>query len=486
MERMTNVKHRWFRIGIIAGAGLAVLLLANSVSNYVLVSRRVLVEQIRRDIAAQVAALDQQVQKAGLVNAQRLDGLLESMRENSDGKIAWIQVRDAEGAMVAHAGLEAQPTFALEYSMSQFRNRQPVIKTLATKEGEVLVEAFPFRLPAAVAPAVFRTAVNAEPARPRRFGMVEIAYYVRSADSTFWPLRRSLLINCSAALALLVSLAVMALRFRSYIEGKQFERQLAIARQVQRNLLPATSQPRDDFELAAECVPAAGVWGDFYDVFSVNGDGQAFVLGDVSGKGIPAALLMGVIHGAVRSSVWTGSARQHEEATGRINRLLYEHASPERFASMFWAYFDPRSQLLRFVNAGQHAPLLFRGGVHGVSGAIRLSDGGPVLGLLPSARYQQDEVRIEPGDTLVMYSDGIVEAANAGGAEFGEERLAAVIGGCLDRTAREIRDHVLSSVRAFADGVEPADDLTLVVICFKKVASGLEEEPGEGVLAQAA
>jgi len=485
--RKSAVGYVWFRIWMLAGVGLAVLLLSNSVANYVFVSWRVLVEQIRREMAGQVGGLDQQMQQAGVVNTQQLAALLESTREKSEGKIAWILVRDAEGTMVAQTGLAAAPAFTPEYFRTRLRNRQPVFKTVETTQGEAVVEAFPFRLPWAVAPAVYRTVAAEAPIRgPRRAGMVEIAYLVRNADTALWPLRRNLMINCSAALALLVALAAMALRFRSYMEGKQLERQLAIARQVQQDLLPAARKPAKEFDLAAECIPAAGVGGDFYDVFSVNGDGEAFVLGDVSGKGMPAALLMGVIHGAVRSSAWTGSARQHEEATRRINRLLCEHASQERYASMFWSYFDRRSQLLRFVNAGHHAPLLFRGGEQGDSGAIRLSAGGPVMGLLANARYAQDEVRIEPGDTLVMYSDGIVEAPNGDGEEFGEERLAAIASANRDRAAEDLRDAVLASVRAFTGGAEPADDLTLLVVRFKNAASGEEEDSETEVVARAA
>lgn len=208
------------------------------------------------------------------------------------------------------------------------------------------------------------------------------------------------MVNCSAALALLMSLTVMSVRFRSYVQGKQLEKQVEIARQVQQDLFPSPQQLPKHFQLAAECLPASGVGGDFYDVFRVNGRGAAFVLGGVAGKGIPAALLMGVIHGAVRSASWTASPRQHEAATGQINRLLWERAAQERFATMFWSYFDPETRLLRYVNAGHCPPLLFRAGAFT---PVSLSEGGPVLGLL-NARFQQGTVALQPGDVLVLFS----------------------------------------------------------------------------------
>jgi len=153
------------------------------------------------------------------------------------------------------------------------------------------------------------------------------------------------------------SLAAVAVRFRAYIAGKQLEQQLDVARRVQQDLLPPASQTGQSFRMAAVCLPAEHVGGDFYDTFHVNHEDSAFILGDVSGKGIPAALLMGVIHGAVRSSRWSECPEQHVEATRQVNRLLYEHASGERFASMFWSYFDSRTELLHYINAGHCSPM---------------------------------------------------------------------------------------------------------------------------------
>jgi sigma-B regulation protein RsbU (phosphoserine phosphatase) len=147
------------------------------------------------------------------------------------------------------------------------------------------------------------------------------------------------------------------------------------------------------------------------------------VMGDVSGKGVPAALLMGVIHGAVRSSLWSESSLLHESESQELNCLLCESASRERFASMFSCYHDPTACSLSYVNAGHCPPLLVRrnGGEVEISS---LQVGGPVLGILPEAGYEQAKVEVSAGDTLVMYSDGLVEAANSRVEEYGEGRFA--------------------------------------------------------------
>jgi sigma-B regulation protein RsbU (phosphoserine phosphatase) len=195
-------------------------------------------------------------------------------------------------------------------------------------------------------------------------------------------------------------------------------------------------------------------------------DGKiALVCGDVSGKGIPAALLMGVLHGAVRSVDWYDSPPAHEAATRRLNRMLCDRASDARFACLFWGYYDARSERLHYINAGHCAPLLVRPCRE--STEVRtLSDGGPVLGLLRGARFEQSCVDIGPGDLLILYSDGVVEATNANGEEFGEERLRSLVAGVAERTPDEIRTAVAEAVLGFTQSTEVADDLTLLAVRF--------------------
>jgi len=281
-----------------------------------------------------------------------------------------------------------------------------------------------------------------------------------------WPLMSSLMVSAAGALALLGAATMMMLRYRKYASGVHTEQQVELARRIQLGLLPSNRALAKHFDLAADWQTAGRVGGDFYDAFDVPGKGSALVFGDVSGKDLPAAMLTGVIHGATRSSSWTDSAAQHSDATMRLNKLLCEQVSKERFVSMVWSYLDQESGLLHYVNAGHCAPLLFRANGQEPS-PIRLCEGGPVLGLLENARYEQGVERLEPGDVVVFYTDGIIEAARADGEEFGERRLIQAVESGIDGGTHEIRDRVRAAVRQFTNRAALEDDRTLVVVRYQ-------------------
>ena len=459
---MKSNGQRWFSISIWFGIALGILVLGNSAANYYWVSQKIVVEQVRKDLSAQAASVEKLVQAAG-PEAE----VLEQVRAASNGRIAWIQIRDSRDAALAAAGPTAEPTFSADLIRARMRSRQPIFETRSTGAGRVVVEAFPIRLSnRARRPAVQLAAYEpaAAAARPG-MAIVEIAAYLNGAGN-LWPLQRNLLINSSAALALLGSLIMMRIRFKAYLAGQYLAAQLETARRVQQDLLPSARQSNDAFETAGTCAPASELNGDFYDVFTVRGTGTAVVVGDVAGKGLPAAMLASVMQGAVRSSNWAGTGRRHVECTRQLNQLLCERASGERYASMFWGYFLPESNVFRYVNAGHLPPLLFSG-----QATYRLTSGGPVLGLLPGARFEQGERAFEPGDLMVLYSDGILEAANEADEQFGEDRVAAVVRAHRDKSTEEIRNQILAAVTAFTGNVAAADDQTLLVI--RKSASEL-------------
>jgi hypothetical protein len=436
--------YAWFKLCLWAGGALAVLLLANSVWYYNFIARRVVVDQVRRELTARAAGVDQEIQNAGT-----LELALKLEDQKSNGKIAWIEVRGANGTTVAHEGMPAGRTFTFDQIRTQMQKRQSAFKTVNTTEGEVAVQAFPLRIPDGKGGWL--------PA------MMEIASFVRGEETVLWPVRRNLILNCSAALTLLLALSLMGYRLRSYIRGKQLEQQVDLARHVQRDLLATSMHLPPQFECAAESLAAAHVSGDFYDAFATHDSGAAFVLGDVSGKGIPAALLMGVMQGAIHSNPWTDSAAAHEESTRRINRLLYERASIERYSTLFWGYADPTSGTIHYINAGHCSPILVKAN----GSSVRLDGGGPVLGLLPDVKFRQHTVGIDPGDTLVLYSDGIVEATNALDEEFGEDRLRRLVADSLDLPTREIRQRILDAVSRFTSNPELSDDRTIMVVRYE-------------------
>lgn len=463
----------WFPLGIGLGVLLAVGILANSVSNYFLVSQRIQVDQLRRDIADQVAKLDADLQTSS--NFTQLPQLLQQAQTRAGGRLAWIELRNTDDEVLARTGLRVSRSFSAAKIRAQMRARQATFTTRQTPQGAMVVEAFVLRLPDVrratneprIQPASYQPAAFQVNPGPRPLAVMEIGAPLDAADARLWPLRRNLLINCTGALVLLGVLLLIRARFRSYLAGQRLEQQVELARRVQQDLLPTPQDASATFQLAADYVPAAHLGGDFYDVFPVAGQqgaGAAFVLGDVAGKGLPAALLTGVIHGAVRSSAWTESARQHRQATEQLNTLLGERASSERFASLFWGYCEAGT--LRYINAGHLAPLLVRANR---PVTIRLDEGGPVLGLLRGAQYEVGRVELEVGDLIVVYSDGLVEAANAVGEQFGEERVEALVQKYRHLDPAEVRNRLLQAAAGFTGGIALEDDRTLLVLRYTGV-----------------
>lgn len=471
---MERSHQRWFRVWILTGAGLAILLLASSVINYLVSARTAAIFNTRREMARAMSAVDQLVHDQ-LVRDQKpgipaLSGLLEQAVKESNGTLVWAQILDRDGAVMARSDAAAPPAFTVDYVESRLRERRSAFAVRDTSAGKVVVEAYPIHLPSYSSASVKTVALKGRSSQPRAgMAFIELASTM-NAGVLAWPVRWTLILGVTTGCALLGALVVLAVRFRAHLSARRVERQIEIASEVQRGLLPSANASPKDFELAADWRPASNVSGDFYDAFDLpqqsKEPGAAFVIGDVSGKDLPAAMLASLIQGTAHASDWTRSASDHNSATEQLNRLLCERASQERFASLFWGYFDAGSGLLHYVNCGHCAPLLFRARGEGVA---RLCDGGPVLGLLPQARFEQGMERLEQGDLLVLYSDGVVEAANANGEEFGEHRLIAAVESCLNAELvdpRDIRDRILHRVRQFTGSDVLADDQTLLTIRY--------------------
>ncbi len=294
--------------------------------------------------------------------------------------------------------------------------------------------------------------------------VVEIAIPLRAVAIVFKTLLDNLIIGLIASIALLASVIIIALRTPHYLRGKYLESELELARRVQKDMQPKPHSVSSQLEFAAASVAADHVGGDFYDVFESPSGEIAIVLGDVSGKGISAALLVGVLHGAIRSS----TTSRHEFACERINSMLCERTACERFATLFWGVFDPATSTLRYVNAGHAAPMLLR---HATNRIERLNEGGPVLGVLPDAHYTAGTVKIDDSDTFILYSDGINEAANRDDEEFSDGRVQQILSNVGDSTPNVLCDRIMRQVSAFAQAGPPADDRTLMVVRFPKTAA---------------
>ncbi len=447
------------KLSLAAGAMLAGVLVINSTVNYRRAAARVEENHTRRQLTQHAMQLEAAVRKEK--SAAGLAALIDDFHKDRAGRIAWIRIFDREGKLVTSAGESGGLSFPLDKVEEKLRARATMSEVRRRGDERILVEAQPLR----GAPPI-------EVDDPRRTLLLEMGLFVEVDDGVLWPLRWNLLVTYLGGGALLGALALIGLRFRAYANGRSLEQQVEIASQVQQDLFPKAFRLPANLDMAASSVAAWQIGGDFYDAFDIPGGRSAVVLGDVSGKGIPAALLMGVIHGAVRSSRWAEGEGHAGSLAMHLNRLLYEHSSGERYATMFWCDFDPDTRELEYVNAG-HCPPMLISNQDSKPRVARLREGGPVLGLLPHARYGRGTVRLGPDDCLVLYSDGIEDAVNDAGAEFGQDRLERILVANAGLAAEEIRSAVFEAVRDFAGAARAVDDLTLVVVKPLPVGAGM-------------
>lgn len=244
--------------------------------------------------------------------------------------------------------------------------------------------------------------------------------------------------------------------YESLREKERLERELTIARDVQRQLLPADVPHVEGLELSAVCLPAVGVGGDYYDFVPLGERETALVIADVSGKGIPAALLMASLQASVRSLIRHSAGPA--ELNARLNATLLESSSAARYATLFLARYDGTAGTLSYSNAGHHPPLLLRDNT-----VLRLDDGGMPIGLFEETRYREGSHRLSPGDLLAMFTDGVVETPNADGEEFGEARLIELLRQNQDQPLDGIVKDTLDELDRWGGGAEPHDDVTLVL-----------------------
>ncbi len=241
-------------------------------------------------------------------------------------------------------------------------------------------------------------------------------------------------------------------------------RELEIAREVQVRLFPQKLPQIAGLEYAGICRPAQGVSGDYYDFLALPDGDLGIAVGDVSGKGVPAALLMASLQASLRGLAINGTA-DLGGLMSNLNRLIYEATPSNRFATFFYAQYEAPARRLTYVNAGHNAPLLFRAGGSRVE---RLETGGMVIGSMPDAAYEQATLTLEPADLLIIFTDGVSEAQNAAEEEFGEERVAEVVKAAPDLPVRDLIRRILDAVEVFAAGAPQYDDLTLVVLRVRR------------------
>jgi len=460
MEESAKFRYFWFKASIVLGVLLGLVLLAQSVLTYRFVASSMVRLESKREADRRLQALIRASRLGGRRDVATLHPVMDELLAEAPQQIAWIRILDMSGKTLAESGKTVgAPVYdrARLDKLVEDRERPPDVRQ--TTAGRVLITLNPLF----VGGGRGRGPAGTLGGMPG-IGLVEIAIYMNGVSTRFGPLLQNLVVGVLAAFALMAAALVIGIRFRNYLRGKQVEEQLAMARRVQFDMLPPGKLLTHDLEFAARCVPAWQVGGDLYDAFETDDHKVALVLGDVSGKGLSAALLMGVVQGAVHASSATGPAANHEQAAERLNQLLCLKTARERFVSLVWCYFDPEASMLSYINAGHLPALLVREKEDGKFEVLRLDEGGPVLGVLPGATYRQSHIAVQPGDLLVVFSDGIFEALNASDEEFGEERILNVVRENWTGTPTRICDAMLAGVRSFLGDMPAHDDQTLMVV----------------------
>jgi sigma-B regulation protein RsbU (phosphoserine phosphatase) len=261
-----------------------------------------------------------------------------------------------------------------------------------------------------------------------------------------------------SAFAAQAAVAVERARFAAdVLERRRLEKELAIAREIQQSFLPSSAPVVPGFDLAGTTLTHDQVGGDYYDFIPVSETRLGLAIADVSGKGIPASLIMAGFRMGLLAEI------RNEYALGvvmrKVNHLLHESTERDKFVTAFYGVLDWKNAMFIFSNAGHNPPIL----LHRDGTAERLAEGGVALGVLPEANYEERPVALAVGDVLLMYTDGVSEAENGTLEQFGEARLEEVLRRNASRTAAEIRQAIVDAVLEWTGDRGPTDDLTLLV-----------------------
>ena len=241
------------------------------------------------------------------------------------------------------------------------------------------------------------------------------------------------------------------------------KRDLEIARDVQERLFPQEYPSIAGLDYAGACRSALFVGGDYYDFIALPNAHLGIAIADVSGKGIPAALLMATLRAYLRGAQMIHHQADLTEVMRNLNTMVYESSAANRYATFFYGEFDSPSRVLNYVNGGHIPPMLFRQS-NGDRAVLRLDTGGPVIGLMEGSAYTQGRVTLERGDVLVAYTDGVSEAMNAADDEWGDEGVMQVVRESGTVSASTLIQRVIVAAAAFAAGAPQHDDMTMVVV----------------------
>lgn len=297
----------------------------------------------------------------------------------------------------------------------------------------------------------------------------------KQSGREFSPKDERMLMSIAGQLALVIENSKLVERM---VEEERLRRELELASEVQQRLFPSHGPVSETLELSGLCQPARGVGGDYYDFLTFDNGQIGITVADVAGKGISAALLMSTVQASLRSQAMTSSvnvavAGSLANLVSAMNRLLCRSTGISSYVTFFYAQFDAREGKLTYVNAGHNPPFLIRRRESAEPGGapfndyLKLGTGGAVIGVFEHFGYEEETLRMQSGDFLCAYTDGVTEALNLAGDEYGEERLLVELVATTNATADEIRDHIAQCLREWCAGARQHDDLTLVILKVK-------------------
>jgi sigma-B regulation protein RsbU (phosphoserine phosphatase) len=246
--------------------------------------------------------------------------------------------------------------------------------------------------------------------------------------------------------------------YRETMEKAKMEQEMRIAAEIQQALLPKAGHAGAFFRTAASSLPCRSIGGDFYDYVDLPSGAFGFALGDVAGKGPPAALLSAMMQGMFAAQA--AASDTPCQTIARVNLALYKRGIESRFVTLMYGSLEPDGRLT-YCNAGHNPPL-----VVGAGGVRRLEVGGPIVGLFPTAVFQEETVVLAPGDWLIVFSDGVSEAMSVSGEEYGEERILAVAAKQTSVAPSDLLQAIFADVRVFTKGAAQSDDITALVLRY--------------------
>jgi sigma-B regulation protein RsbU (phosphoserine phosphatase) len=308
--------------------------------------------------------------------------------------------------------------------------------------------------------AMFRANTQDSMVNVKRGDFLGVLYLDSRRPAAFSKLDRQILDALAADAASILDNARLVERER---ERQRLEQEINIARDIQQGLLPRDFREYPHLSVTGFNLPCLAVGGDYFDVFPLGDNRTAFLIADVSGKGLGAAIVTTMLQGALSGmTLGIDPAR----VFNHVNRFLCDHSEVGRYATVFFGILDQEGHL-EFINAGHPSPILIRGG----KAEEAFTEGSYPVGLVPEAQYTAVCLKLEPGDTLVLFSDGVTEAMDPNEQMFGIARLRELLTGQLECPLEQLQKCVLEAVETFARGAHQADDLTLLIVRYRATAA---------------